>query len=80
MINLLLPFQENREVANVLNQLNELKDLYADIGFTYTYQEPTTDEESKVTSINSESKVDMTNDQLQNIVKKVEDIRNAIIK
>ena len=80
LINLLLPFQENQEVGNVLNQLNELKDLYADIGFTYTYQESTTDEENKLTSINSESKVDMTDDQLQNIVTKVDEIRNTIIK
>jgi hypothetical protein len=80
LIKLLLPFQENEEVASVINQLNELKDIYNNISFSYTYVEPETDAENKTTMINSESNVDMTKEQLDNITAKVAQIRNGIVQ
>lgn len=79
LINLLLPFQSKPEVTTTLNKLNELKDIYQGIEFKYSFKEPTTDEENKVTTINSESKVTMSKEQLVEISKKVDEIRNSII-
>lgn len=80
LINLLLPFQENEEVVSLINQLNELKDLYKGIEFTYTYNEPEVDVENKTTTITSESNVTMNEQQLKDISAKVSDIRTFIIK
>lgn len=79
LINLLLPFQEKPAIATVMNKLNELKDIYNNIEFKYTYQEPTTDPETKTTTINSTSEVVMSAEQLQEITTKVDEIRNSII-
>lgn len=79
LINLLLPYREDEQVAQLVNQLNELKDIYADIGFRYEYREPETDPATKTTIIKSISKVDMSTDQLNAINAKVEEIRNSII-
>jgi len=80
LINLLLPYQENPEVSTILNQLNELKDIYNGIDFSYSFKAPTTDEENKTTTINSESNVTMSAEQLSDITTKIADIRNSIIK
>ena len=79
LVSLLLPFQENEEIVGLINQLNELKDLYKDIEFTYTYKEPEVDAENKTTTITSESNVTMNEQQLKDISAKVKDIRNFII-
>ncbi len=79
LINLLLPFSEDEHVSDLMNQLNELKDLYSDITFTYTYVEPETNAESKTTVIKSESKVEISDEQLNQISQKVASIRNSII-
>ncbi len=62
-----------------MNKLNELKDIYNNIGFTYTYKEPITDVESKTTTITSSSEVTMTAEQLAEITTKVDEIRNSVI-
>tara|TARA_R110002096_G_scaffold432341_4_gene649088 strand:- start:11845 stop:12732 length:888 start_codon:yes stop_codon:yes gene_type:complete len=80
LINLLLPYQSNPDVMELINKLNELKDLYNDVDFTYTYEAPTTDVENKVTTINSVSNVNMTDNQLQDIIDQVSAIRTFIIK
>lgn len=79
LINLLLPFQDKSAVADVMNKLNELKDIYNNIEFKYTFKEPTTDPETKTTTINSTSEVSMTAEQLQEITAKVNEIRNTVI-
>lgn len=80
LINLLAPYQENVEIGSLINHLNELKDIYNGVEFTYTFKEPTTDAENKITNINSESKVTMSAEQLKDISAKVNQIRNSIIK
>lgn len=79
LINLMLPYNENQQVATIVNQLNELKDIYGEIGFSYEFKEPETDAESKITTIKSISKVDMTDEHLSLITEQVESIRNSII-
>lgn len=79
LVNLLAPYTENAKVAEVANQLNELKDIYAEIEFNYTFKEPTTNPETKRTIINSESNVVMSAEQLKNISAKISSIREGII-
>ena len=80
LINLLLPYQERPETGAVINKLNELNDLYQDIEFKYTFVHPEVDVANKTTTILSESKVIMTQEQLDDITAKVDEIRNSIIK
>ncbi len=80
MINLLLPHQSKPEVAKLINDLNELKDIYAGITFSYEFKEPETDPENKRTIIKSISSVEMTEEQLGDITDKVYAMRNRIIK
>lgn len=79
LINLLLPFQDDSPMnAKLINQLNELKDIYSGIDFSYTFNPPTTNAEEKTTVINSVSKVEMSDQQLADITNKIEEIRNNI--
>ena len=80
LINLLLPYNSSPEVADLVNQLNELKDIYAGIDFKYEYKEPETIAEEKLTIIKSVSSVEMSSQQMMDIAEKVESIRNSIIK
>lgn len=79
LIQLLLPYSESKMAAQLVNELNELKDIFAEIKFTYTYEEAETKADQKLTLINSKSTVEMTKEQLQAITTKVEEIRNNII-
>lgn len=79
LIKILLPFQDSSPLtANLINQLNELKDIYAGIEFSYTFNPPTTIEKEKTTVINSVSEVKMSDKQLADITAKVAEIRNNI--
>ena len=79
LVNLMLPYQDNKAVADVINQLNELKDIYNGIEFNYTYKTASTDEENKTTTINSTSTVDMSLELLAEISARVEAIRSSIL-
>ena len=79
LVNLMLPYQDNKAVADVINQLNELKDIYNGIEFNYTYKTASTDEENKTTTINSTSTVDMSPELLAEISARVEAIRSSIL-
>jgi hypothetical protein len=80
LINLLAPYSDKSEkIAGLTNSLNELKDLYANVDFSYTFVEPTTDEEAKKTVINSKSEVKMSEQQLTDITNKINEIRTSII-
>lgn len=78
LINLLLPYSEKPVVKNLLNQLNELKDIYSGIKFTYDFRPPETIEEEKTTIIKSESNIEMTDAQLKAISAKIAEIRKDI--
>ncbi|KAA3650959.1 MAG: hypothetical protein DWP98_03680 [Bacteroidetes bacterium] len=79
LINLLLPYQDKEEVASLINQLNELKDIYSGINYEYTYVEPETNPNTKTTIIKSKSTVVMTEAQLKTISDKISEIRSSII-
>jgi hypothetical protein len=79
LINLMLPYQDKLPVGAIINSLNELRDIYANIEFNYSYKVSSTNEKTKTTTINSTSKVSMTAEQLADISAKVEDIRKSIL-
>lgn len=79
LIKLLVPFRSNRTVGDILNNLNELENLYDNIQFSYTYKEPEIKEDSKLTIIKSESTVKMTEEQLHTITTKIGEIREGIL-
>ena len=76
----MLPYQDKQLVGDVINKLNELKDIYSGIEFNYVYKVASTDEEAKITTINSESKVEMSPELLAEITAKVDAIRTSILK
>ena len=80
LIKLLLPHQSDQEIAELINDLNELRDIYAGITFSYEFKAPETDAEANRTVIKSLSSVEMTNEQLGDITDKVSAMRNRIIK
>lgn len=79
LIKLLLPFKEDESIAQLINSLNELKDIYGKVEFNYTFKPAETIEEEKLTIIKSSSDVIMTNKQLESITAKVQAIRSDII-
>ena len=48
----------------------ELNEIYEQVEFTYTYVKPTVDVETKTTTINSTTVVNITDDQLKAITEK----------
>jgi len=78
LINLLLPYRETPVIGDLLNHLNELKDIYADINFTYNFRLPETIAEKKLTIIKSESTVEINEAQLKAITEKISEIRKGI--
>lgn len=80
LINLLMPHQNSPEIGKLINNLNELKDIYSAITFSYEFKEPETIPEENLTIIKSVSSVEMTNQQLDDISDKVASMRNSIIK
>lgn len=79
LINLMLPYNQDAPVGRVINQLNELKDLYSGIEYSYKFVEPETNPETKTTVIKSESNVVMSTEQFEAISQKISEIRNTII-
>lgn len=78
LINLLLPYNEAPVIDDLVNHLNELKDIYADIKFTYEFVAPETIPEQKKTIIKSKSTVEINDAQLTAIKEKVSEIRIGI--
>jgi len=79
LIKLLQPYGQKAEIGEIVVELNELKKMYANVEFAYTFKEATTNAETKTTVINSESEVKISDEQLKAITDKIESIRNRII-
>ncbi|NQX92497.1 MAG: hypothetical protein HRT74_10320, partial [Flavobacteriales bacterium] len=68
---------QNKELSD---QLNELKEIFDTLEYTYEYVKPITDSNDKVTYINSKSSVEMDEESFKQIEAKVQEIRNNIIQ
>lgn len=62
----------------LMDKLKDLSTVYDGIEFKYTYEKPTTDPVSKVTTINSKTEVIVTPAQMESISQKIKAIRNQI--
>lgn len=66
--------------ANTLStQLTDLLKVYEGIQFKYNFVEPVTDSLKKMTYINSTNEVSVSNEQIEQIATKIQEIRNNII-
>ena len=63
-----------------MKQLDSLKNAYSTVKHAYTFVKPETNAETKTTIINSESKFNLTDEELADISARIERIRNSIIK
>lgn len=79
IVKLLMPYYNNEEYTPLIDKLSELNEVFKQVEFSYTYKEPTVDAKKKVTTINSESDITVTDEQLKQISSMIEDMRNLII-
>lgn len=79
LIKLLSPFYSDETFTPIINNLIELHSEFRDIQYTYVYEKPTVDPDSRMTVINSRSEVNISEQQMQSITEKVQVIRNQIV-
>ncbi len=68
----------NEDVVSLTESLKSLLNVFDDIEFKYTFEEPSHDTLKKVTYINSSTEVIVSDDQINQIITQVEKIRNSI--
>jgi len=71
--------QANPEAKKLIDQLNLLKAEFDTVTSTYEYQRPETDAAKRVTTINSTTRYEMSEEQLTKIGGMIEEIRNNIV-
>lgn len=71
---------EDPEIKEVVADLNLLKEAFEPVVITYKRQAPTVDTESKVTTLNTTSTINITDEQLAVISEKIDGIRTKIVK
>lgn len=78
---LLRPYKDMNDYSDLYADFMRLKEAYKEIDITYTIGEPETVEQDGrlVVVQNDESHVDITNEQLQEIIRLTEEIRNKLI-
>jgi hypothetical protein len=80
IIKLLFPFAgENQQVRTLTEMMIDLNNEFKQIDIRYQYVEPEHDAENKMTKINSKTTIDFTQERLQTINTKIENIRNKFI-
>ncbi|HAF28904.1 MAG TPA: hypothetical protein DCG75_07635 [Bacteroidales bacterium] len=79
MISLLEENSDNEDVKNVMTNVNELKTIFEKIEVTTSKIEPVTDEETKVTTLKSETTISMSPETYNELKEKVKVIRSNYI-
>jgi len=80
LIKLLSPYySESEDISKLVDQLIDLAYEFDSIQIDYTYVEPTTYPDKKLTQIHSESKIKISNEVMNVIKGKIESIRNSLI-
>lgn len=67
------------EAKDLAKKLTELSTIYEGVIFKYNYIEPITDTVRKITYINSTTEISLTDEQLNQITEKIEEIRTSIV-
>lgn len=82
LIDLLKPFygEENEIFDKFLEDLNDISQIFNKIDKEYIYKESITDEEKKLTIINSETHTNITDEQLASITEKINNLRTWIVE
>ena len=80
LISLIESYPNDPSLADVLNQLKSLSDVYNAVGGAATKTEATTDDAAKQTTIGNDGNASLTPEQLATISAKVDAIRTSIIK
>jgi hypothetical protein len=79
LIKLLTPYYSKPKFTTLVDDLMELNEIYDQVESTYTYIKPTVDAENKITTVNSVTVVNITEDQLKAISDKIIAMRLEII-
>ncbi len=80
LIKVLSPFyNHSEEYTGMTDELIELAYEFDGVDYKYTYKEPTTDAAKKITYINSESEIVITDQQLKQIITKISALRNRLV-
>jgi len=81
IIEILTPYYyKSEEFAKLTEMFIDLSNEFDGVIYTYSYKEPKIDVENKITYINSQSRVVMSEFHLEAISKRIEAIRNFIIE
>ena len=78
---ILNPYKNQQQIADLLTQMNEIKEVFDRVEITYEMGEPETVEKDGMVMIvqNEKSIVQITDEQLQQIIIKTEEVRNQLI-
>ncbi|MBP5682810.1 MAG: hypothetical protein J6X05_06180, partial [Bacteroidales bacterium] len=82
LIELLRPYYgtAGKDYDSFLERLSEIANIYDAINIKYTYKPAETDEDSKITVINSESQVMIEKSHVTAIADKISRLRETIIR
>lgn len=75
----ILGSNDSPQIADLTSMLTDLGKIYDGIQFKYVFVEPVTDTVKKITYINSTTEVVVTDEQLNKISTKIEEIRKKIV-
>lgn len=78
---ILNPYKSQQQIADLLAQMNEIKEVFDQVDIIYEMGEPETVEKDGMVMIvqNEKSLVQITDEQLQQIINKTEEVRNKLI-
>ena len=78
---ILNPYKGQQQIADLLAQMNEIKEVFDQVEIIYEMGEPETVEKDGMVMIvqNEKSMVQITDEQLQQIINKTEEVRNKLI-
>ncbi len=80
LLSLIDEYKNEKDFAELITSLTDLKQTYDGIVTDRTEKAPSIDTAGKVTTINTTSKISITDDQMKEITSKIEALRNKIIK
>jgi hypothetical protein len=78
---ILNPYKSQQQITDLLAQMNEIKEVFDQVEIIYELGEPETVEKNGMVMIvqNEKSIVQITDEQLQQIINKTEEVRNKLI-
>lgn len=79
LIKLLSRHRNRKEYNDLVQELNELYEQFQDIESEYVYKKPAVNSEEKTTQIKSETRIDISQEELKAIAMKIDEIRNKIV-